>query len=642
MTEHTAVPSLILEQLIFRDRGVLAVNSVSLEVCPGELFVLLGPQGSGTSAVLRIAAGLLAADSGRVLVHGRDLTSVAAQQRGLGYLSSRPALFNHMTVADNIAFGLRLRKVAPAEVRATCQKLLELVELNGLDHCKPYQLTHIQRQRVALARALAYQPHALLLDAPLSALQPAERMALRATLLHIHHEFRLPVLLATSDPEDAFALAERVGVMNGGRLLEVGTPSDLYQRPRTEFTATLLGPANLLVGQLTHDIVQLGALQMQLPVLSIGADEPRRVPVLFRPEEVAVAPAEHDLEMPALGYGAVERVTYLGAAERLWIRLPPLPGVRTIAPLVPFGAEYLLVEATRSAAQAQHFRIAAGDRVWVGVRSLHAIVDGRLRFLIVTGATPAARAALAVGRQIGRLAQAQTRVIEYATAADNPSWSIWGAYQQLRNGLAGDAQGIAAEQSPEAVLQAAERDQYDLVVLAAPERDRAGLLEPLLLAGKQHVLLVPGPQPPPQRALICVATGEPSKHDVLVAGRLLRHFGAEATLLAIMPKYTTYVEACKRAEQFLSAGARTLALLGVPTRTAIRTGAVQSEILAELTVGSYDLLVLGAPLPSQSGRSVVAGVVGELLSHISGLAVLLVRSPDAIARVASVQQAADY
>ncbi|HEU5100353.1 MAG TPA: ABC transporter ATP-binding protein, partial [Roseiflexaceae bacterium] len=559
--------SLILEQLIHREGRHLVVNRLSLEVDTAELFVLLGPHGSGKSAVLRITAGLLAAESGRVLLGGRDLTELPARQRGLGFVPRRAALFGRMTVAENVEFGLHIRKVAPAERRRTRDALLDLVGLDGLGSRMPGQLVDGQPQRVALARALAYQPQALLLDTPFGGLDRAARTELHATLLRIRHELGVPILFATNDPEEAFALADRLGIINAGRLIEVGTPGELYQRPRSEFAAMFLGPANLLVGQLAHGGVRLGPAPVQLSILSIDAMGPQRIPLLFRPEDVVLAAAQRDLAPPHLGCGVVEQAIYLGAIERLRIQLPALPGVRRIAPAVPFGADYLIVEASRTAAQARHFPLGHGDRVWVGVRNLHAILDAGLRLLIVTGPAPDARAALAFGRQITRLAHAQTTILEYPNAAERLGWGVQQAHNRPGKHFPLFEPRLPPVPPIEAVLNEVERCQYDLVVLAAREQDRGDLIEALLQVGEHHVLLVPSAQPTPERALICVTTGEPSKQDVLVAGRLLRHLGAEVTLLAVLPRGADGTAAHERAERFLAAGARTLNLLGVPART---------------------------------------------------------------------------
>ncbi|MEW5985179.1 MAG: ABC transporter ATP-binding protein [Chloroflexota bacterium] len=251
--------SILLENLTKRYDGHPVVNNVSLEISDGEFFVLLGSSGSGKTTVLTMIAGLTAVDQGRVLLHGRDVTHLPTQQRNVGFVFQNYALFQHMTVADNIEFGLSVRKTPRAERRRRRDELLELVGLAGLGGRMPRQLSGGQQQRVALARALAHQPDVLLLDEPLGALDAKIRTELRRTLRAIQRELAVTTILVTHDQEEAFELADHIGVMSFGRLLEVGTPQSLYQRPQTEFVATFLGTANLLVGQAHNGGVQLGA-----------------------------------------------------------------------------------------------------------------------------------------------------------------------------------------------------------------------------------------------------------------------------------------------------------------------------------------------------------------------------------------------
>ncbi|MDQ3248862.1 MAG: ABC transporter ATP-binding protein, partial [Chloroflexota bacterium] len=220
--------SIILEQLTKRYEGHPVVNNVSLEVGDGELFVLLGSSGSGKTTVLSMIAGLTGTDEGRILLHGRDVTHLPTQQRHVGYVFQNYALFQHMSVADNIEFGLRVRKVATGERRRRRDELLDLVGLSGLGSRLPRQISGGQQQRVALARALAHNPDVLLLDEPLGALDAKIRIELRRTLKVIQRELGIATILVTHDQEEAFELADRLGVMSFGRLLEVGHPQTLY------------------------------------------------------------------------------------------------------------------------------------------------------------------------------------------------------------------------------------------------------------------------------------------------------------------------------------------------------------------------------------------------------------------------------
>jgi len=232
--------SIHLERLSKRYEGHAVVNDVSLEVADGELFVLLGPSGSGKSTVLRLIAGLVRVDGGRVVLHGKDVTRLPPQRRGVGLVFQNYALFRHMTVSENIEFGLRVRRIGSTERRRRRDELLDLVGLSGLGDRLPRQLSGGQQQRVALARALAHRPEVLLLDEPFGALDARIRAELRRTIRAIQAELKITTIFVTHDQEEAFELADRLGVMNVGRLLEVGPPEELYLRPQTEFVATFL------------------------------------------------------------------------------------------------------------------------------------------------------------------------------------------------------------------------------------------------------------------------------------------------------------------------------------------------------------------------------------------------------------------
>src|SRR4249919_2733477 len=233
--------SILLDQITKRYQGTPVVNDVSLEIAEGEFFVLLGPSGSGKSTLLRAVAGLSGVDHGRISLHGRDVTHVAARKRGVGLVFQNYALFQHMTVAENIEFALRVRRMRARARRERRKELLRLVALEGLDDRLPTQLSGGQQQRIAVARALAHKPEVLLLDEPFGALDAKIREELRRTIRQIQQELGVTTILVTHDQEEAFALADRIGVMHQGRLLELGKPDDLYTRPQTRFVATFLG-----------------------------------------------------------------------------------------------------------------------------------------------------------------------------------------------------------------------------------------------------------------------------------------------------------------------------------------------------------------------------------------------------------------
>src|SRR3954465_1216922 len=289
--------SIALDQVTKRYQEQPVVNDVSIEMDEGEFFVLLGPSGSGKSTLLRAIAGLTGIDHGRISLHGRDVTHVRARDRGVGLVFQNYALFRHMTVADNIECARRVRAMKGADRRARRKELLKLVALEGMDERLPGQLSGGQQQRVAVARALAHKPQVLLLDEPFGALDAKIREELRRTIRKVQRELGITTVLVTHDQEEAFALADTIGVMNSGRLLETGQPHDLYANPATRFVATFLGAANLLLARQSVDGLRFGATPISAPAPGPlhGARE-HEVVAVVRPEEVEVAAAREDIK----------------------------------------------------------------------------------------------------------------------------------------------------------------------------------------------------------------------------------------------------------------------------------------------------------------------------------------------------------
>jgi sulfate/thiosulfate transport system ATP-binding protein len=233
-----------------------ALESVSLEVVEGSLTALLGPSGSGKSTLLRIIAGLETPDSGQVVIDGVDVTRARPQERGIGFVFQHYAAFNHMSVRENVAFGLRIRKRPKPEVQARVDELLQLVGLTAWAGQRPAQLSGGQRQRMALARALAVEPRVLLLDEPFGALDAKVRAELRQWLRRLHDEQGVTTVLVTHDQEEAMEVSDTVAVMHEGRIEQTGAPRDVYDQPATDFVMSFLGPAVRLDGQLVrpHDL----------------------------------------------------------------------------------------------------------------------------------------------------------------------------------------------------------------------------------------------------------------------------------------------------------------------------------------------------------------------------------------------------
>ncbi|MBW0271107.1 sulfate ABC transporter ATP-binding protein [Nocardia sp. MH4] len=275
-----------------------ALDDVSIDITSGELTALLGPSGSGKSTLLRSIAGLESLDSGIVSIAGNDVTHVAPQKRDIGFVFQHYAAFKHMTVRDNVAFGLTIRKRPKKEIDKRVDELLGIVGLDGFQHRYPAQLSGGQRQRMALARALAVDPQVLLLDEPFGALDAKVRTDLRQWLRRLHDEVHVTTVLVTHDQEEALDVADRIAVMNKGRIEQIGSPEDVYDRPANEFVMSFLGAVARLNGHLVrpHDI-------------RIGRDP-----------SMAMAEHEGTAESAGITRATVERIVRLGFEVRLELR----------------------------------------------------------------------------------------------------------------------------------------------------------------------------------------------------------------------------------------------------------------------------------------------------------------------------------
>jgi sulfate transport system ATP-binding protein len=310
----------------------VALDDVSLEVPDGSLTALLGPSGSGKSTLLRIIGGLESPDVGRVEIRGEDQTAVAPQRRGIGFVFQHYAAFKHMTVRDNVAFGLTVRKRPKAEVAARVDELLEIVGLAGYQTRYPSQLSGGQRQRMALARALAVEPKVLLLDEPFGALDAKVRADLREWLRKLHDEVHVTTLLVTHDQEEAMSIADQIAVMDHSRIEQVGTPRELYDRPATPFVMRFLGPVTQLGEALVrpHEIalsheVRPGSLEAQVArVVHLGF-EVRAELVLGDGQELAVQLTRGEADELELAVGDIVHVRSTALPRALAAREAPGP-----------------------------------------------------------------------------------------------------------------------------------------------------------------------------------------------------------------------------------------------------------------------------------------------------------------------------
>jgi sulfate/thiosulfate transport system ATP-binding protein len=618
--------SIVLENISKRYGQQRVVHSVSLEIKDGEFFVLLGSSGSGKSTVLNIIAGLVEAEEGRVFLHGRDVTNLPTQKRKVGFVFQNYALFEYMTVAKNIEFGLEIRKVPKKERQRRRDELLDLVGLVGLSDRLPRQLSGGQQQRVALARALALDPDVLLLDEPLGALDAKIRTELRRSLRAIQRQLGVAAILVTHDQEEAFDLADRVGVMSYGRLVEVGTPRDLYMHPQTEFVASFLGTANILLGQTKGEQVQVGPHSFGFARDATRLSTDGRVQVLFRPEDIALANCKEELDCTALGEGLVTSLGFNGPSERIRLELPPIPGVRAIAPIVPFGSQKILIEATRPPDQAAAHPLTVEGKSWVGIRRIHALLHPGLTFLVVTDGSLRSQSALSLGGYLARMSHARLTLLGVGKDEALLDSYLQDARKQLGNGMASVQIRMDSHHIPQAIANATEKNPVDLVIVGWRPVEGTTLAEQILSAGDHHLLLAAHPGSRFEKALVCVASGEPGKEDVMFAGRFLRHLSAQAKLFSVIDESSNTEYQRRHTERFMAGGQHSLELYGVPTEIEVGSGQPSTEIVNEIQQGGFDLVILGAPLPGRDRQVSLTRVVEDVMKNAGDCSILIVRS----------------
>jgi putative spermidine/putrescine transport system ATP-binding protein len=295
---------------------VIALDGLDLTMRAGELIALLGPSGCGKTTTLRLLAGLEDADAGDITVGGRDITHLRASKRDMGMVFQAYSLFPHMTVQQNVAFGLRLRRVTTAKRDQRALEMLDLVGLSAQAGRYPHQISGGQQQRVALARALAIEPQVLLLDEPLSALDAKVRAQLRDQIRRIQLDVGITTLFVTHDQEEALAIADRVGVMKDGHIEQLAPPTEVYSRPATAFVADFVGLSNRLAGIVSGTTVNVRG--RDLPLVDT-ATPPGPVTAMVRPEAVTLAPDASGDSGPLVG--TVIAATFLGATSRVTVDL---------------------------------------------------------------------------------------------------------------------------------------------------------------------------------------------------------------------------------------------------------------------------------------------------------------------------------
>jgi sulfate transport system ATP-binding protein len=484
-----------------------------------------------------------------------------------------------MTVAENIEFALRVRPVRAAERRRRRQELLRLVDLDGLDDRLPAQLSGGQQQRVAVARALAHKPEVLLLDEPFGALDAKIREGLRRTIREVQRELGITTILVTHDQEEAFAMADRIGVMNCGRLLETGRPQDLYTRPATRFVATFLGAANLILARQSGDGTRWGAAPVAAHGPGLGfAGREREVVAVVRPEEIEIAHTREELSSSSyLGRGIVEEVLFTGALERTRIRLDETPEAPLLACADAKGGA--LLEATRAQFQQRAFAIARGQSVTIGIRRAHILPTPLSSFTICASSSAAAAALADHPLLLDLSSRMKTRIrVHLLPAADG----------------AGAAREDAAPLLGTAVIAAGRNVVSD-----------AGWL---LEEGVDEILILPEQTLSPERVLIHCTDENARSATLAVSASVLRHFAAEAVYLDVLPERARAAGRAFGIRELLDARSEARATHGLEIRTELRFGVAAQELARRLDESPRQMLIVGLASASR-----LADELGALL-----------------------------
>ncbi len=592
--------SITFEQVTKRYNAGPVVNDVSLRIGPGEFFVLLGPSGSGKSTLLRLAAGLTEVHHGRISLHGRDVTHVRARDRGVGLVFQHYALFRHMTVGQNVEFALRVRGVRRSARARRREELLQLVALEGYGNRMPDQLSGGQQQRVAVARALAHEPQVLLLDEPFGALDAKIRVELRETIREVQRRLGMTTILVTHDQEEAFSLADRIGIMHNGRLLETGRPESLYRHPATRFVATFLGAANLFLGERGPSGLRLGkrfiASGTSLRAVKGDPSGDHEVVTVVRPEDIEVSEHDEQLDSGALGAGQVLSVDFNGASERLRVQLEPEWDVtsaigrehRAVGGTAPTG-EQQIVDITRTSAEQARLALKPGLRVALGIRRFHLLPTPIASFRLLATA-PATVAALRSSPLLRQLVESmQAPVLD---AQDAPTGS--------------EREGI----------------QAGVGVIAAGSHS-IGEIARAAAQGRRWLLCIPPRAALPARILIQCDYEAARSSTLRLVASVMRHLSAEATFVSLQSPAAPRAEATSAFRRLLDARAELQEIHGLDIRTDVHIGDPASWAAQLAVTAQPALVVLGVESTPSDLERILSSDFGALFSDVSTSVVLL-------------------
>jgi sulfate transport system ATP-binding protein len=499
-----------------------------------------------------------------------------------------------MTVGENIEFALRVRRVKAADRVKRRKELLRLVALEGMDDRLPTQLSGGQQQRVAVARALAHKPPVLLLDEPFGALDAKIREELRRTIRQVQRELKITTVLVTHDQEEAFALADRIGVMNLGRLLETGRPDELYARPATRFVATFLGAANLLLARQTAQGIRFGATPVRAqPTDKLEGSREHEVVAVLRPEEIELAPTRDALRTNFIANGVIEELVFTGALERMRVRIT---GGAAEAQLVSSAAESqpatAVLDVTRTQHEQRSFPVMLKQSVAIGVRRIHVLPTPLSSYTVCTATAEAAQ-----------------RLMRHPFLTEIASRMKTRIAARVEQGLTTADSGARAS-TPIA----------GVAVVSA--QTNLAQIEWLLQNGAGELLVLPAQAPPPQRVLIHWADDQARRSTLAVAASLLRHVPAEAVYLGILPGVSDDLQRPSGVRTLLDARTEAQAVHGLEMRTELHFGRAAEELHKQLSDAPDQMLILGLSSIEQ-----IRDEFGALFASPASYSVMVVYRP---------------
>jgi len=606
--------SIVLDEVSKRFGNHLVVDRFALEVFDGELLVLLGASGSGKSTILRMIAGLTYPDEGRIVIHGTDMTYAPVQQRGIGFVFQNYSIFSHMTVAQNIEFGLKIRGVArPSRIRRV-EELLELTGLAGLGNRMPRQLSGGQQQRVALARALAHEPKVLLLDEPFGALDVKIRGHLRRTLREVQKRLNVTTILVTHDQEEAFELGDRIGVLERGRLQGIGHPEDLYRCPRSDYVATFLGGGNLLSGPATSGL--FGAI---LPVPEeYRSAEGQRVQLFFRPEHLCLDKERPHNGRPVLGRGEIIEQVFAGSIRRVRVRVPRLPGCRQVAPQPKFGQEDWILEGELPSDLPLE-----SQQYWVSLSQWSFLAPPRPHLLVFDNAASDGNEHLKMAGWLGAKIDGSLTVLRNRKEHESDQKVRREVQERLAEVDLDGAVSVLLPQgrSGNVLVREQAANTYNLLLLSKPKPEvrfsHLGITKTLtniLEKAEVPLLIMSGKFRPIRRILVCTAGGEPGKHDIRLAAWVARRIGAAVTLLHVFAPQTDNTVG----RRHVANASSTLASLDIQVESKLlESPNTVDAILGEASDGDFDLLIMGGHGPYSSSFFRPEDVTLQVLKRVN-------------------------